>query len=73
MVFDTTSYAQAIGLVATLAVCPASGFDSVVSQEEIGSLGPVRRGGAEIALATFFTYKPPFPGLNSAAPPRATI
>ena len=46
MVFDTTSYAQAIGLVATLAVCPASGFDSVVAQEEIGSLGPVRRGGA---------------------------
>ena len=36
MVFDTTSYAQAIGLVATLAVCLASGFDSVVAQEEIG-------------------------------------
>ena len=53
MVFDTTSYAQAIGLVATLAVCPASGFDSVVAQEEIGSLGPVRRGGAEISLASF--------------------
>ena len=68
MVFDTTSYAQAIGLVATLAVCPASGFDSVVAQEEIGSLGPVRRGGAEIALATFFTDKPPFAGLSGAAP-----
>ena len=72
MVFDTTSYAQAIGLVATLAVCPASGFDSVVAQEEIGSLGPVRRGGAEIALATVFTDKPPFPVLV-AQPPGATI
>ena len=72
MVFDTTSYAQAIGLVATLAVCPASGFDSVVAQEEIGSLGPVRRGGAEIALATFFTDKLPFAGL-SGADPGATI
>ena len=46
MVIDTTSYAQAIGLVATLEVCHASGFDSVVAQEEIGSLGTVRRGGA---------------------------
>ena len=72
MVFDTTSYAQAIGLVATLAVCPASGFDSVVAKEEIGSLGPVRRGGAEISLASFFTDKPPFPVLV-AQPPGATI
>ena len=73
MVFDTTSYAQAIGLVATLAVCLASGFDSVVAQEEIGSLGPVRRGGAEISLATFFTDKPPFAGLSGAAPRRDHI
>lgn len=32
----------------------ASSFDSVVSQGEFRSLGPVTRGGAEIALVTFF-------------------
>lgn len=43
----------------------------MVAQEEIGSLGLVRRGGAQIALATFFTDKPPFAGLSGAAPPPA--
>ena len=72
MFFDTASYGHAIVLVATLAVFPASGFDSVVAQEEIGSLGPVRRGGADISLASSFTDKPPFPVLV-AQPPGATI
>ena len=39
-----------------------------LSQGEFRSLGPVTRGGAEIALATFFTDKPPFAGLSGAVP-----
>ena len=45
----------------------------MVSQGEFRYLGPVTRGGAEIALATFFTDKPPFAGLSGAAPRRDRI
>lgn len=37
--------------------------------KEHSALGPVMRGGAEIALVTFFTDKPPFAGLSGATPP----
>lgn len=41
----------------------------MVTQGEFRSLSPVTRGGAEIALVTFFTEKPPLPVLVAQPPP----
>ena len=52
---------------------PRRVFDSVVTQGEFRSLSPVTRGGAEIALVTFFTEKPPLPVLVAQPPRRDPI